>query len=679
MDLKRARDTSHKKEHSFIFIHNQSNTGGDLDPSTQKIPLGQAGDANAMCLGNQHDIVVTTLPIDPAYLHYWTSVLHLTVPQIFTPKKFTTDLVQSVVDCQDELVKFVKDKQKEGIVNEDLILSVFEADDRDIALLSTLQKAGLENLTSECNYELLSLGNKDGFRSFCKQNKITQLPGDNFKTIEEVEHFVDQQHKASQTVVIKSPHGIGGGGQIRLRPPHPDTSSTTSSTSSTTWQDEVKEWLKKEKAVAAEQFAEAPERELVVDIYIDPTDAQHTAVVFDQLVKNDNSTSGMSYYGAKYPSTAKRPSQKILAQVESTVAPSLQSAGYRGPAGIDVLWNPLHFMELNMRTDAITYVKHLSDRVGKNLYKTEPGKTAFMSLVNLPLPPSKTLETIMKENSSAITMKDDGIFVFSNPNRQRWGFFDVVAISPLNLSSAEQVMKRGLTEIWGEEQATAFLKAMYVPHPQIIPEVGGEMPYLVTIPKQYYDDVTKTWPVILFLHGMDERGEDLSAIKEHGIPKVTMKDEEFGFIGICPQLPADKEVWDVAPLTQILDQVTEEFRVDKSRQYLTGMSMGGHGVWAMALADPSRYAAIAPICGDAHEDTHLMPSLKDLPVWAFHGTNDPIVPFKDTVAMVDHLVATGNTSVKFTKYQGGEHDAWTETYDNPALYKWFLEHKRKDN
>jgi hypothetical protein len=146
-----------------------------------------------------------------------------------------------------------------------------------------------------------------------------------------------------------------------------------------------------------------------------------------------------------------------MKEVEDTVAPALSKCGYRGPAGVDVLWNPLHFMELNMRTDAITYVKHLAgecqsdisdvslrvtDRLGKNLYKSEPGTTAFMSLVNLPL--DLPLDDVITRHRDVLEKKEDGIFAFSNPNRQRWGFYDVVAVSPNDRQTAEAVMRRGL-------------------------------------------------------------------------------------------------------------------------------------------------------------------------------------------------------------------------------------------
>jgi hypothetical protein len=462
IDLNQARNTSHEKGHSFLFIHNQSNTGGEPDAETKTVPIGQAGDANAILLGNKHDVLVTSLPIDKKYLEYWSQILQLSIPQIFTPKKFTTDLVQSVTDCKEELVEFIKQKQKEGIVKKDLILSIFEADERDVELLETLQKAGLkEDLTSECNYNLLSLGNKDGFREFCRTNNIIQLPGGTFKTIEEVEKFLKEQHAQGHTVVIKSPHGIGGGGQLRLRPPQ------KGETLSDDWRAVITEWIKKEKAVEAEQFADSAESEHVVDIYLDPTGEHHTAVMFDQLVRNDDLSAGMAYFGAKYPSAKKEAMETIMKHVENSVAPSLQKAGYRGPAGVDVLWKPLHFMELNMRTDAITYVKHLTDRLGKNLYGITPGSTAFMALVNLPL--SLSFAELLAKHADDLRKHDDGIFALSNPNRQRWGFYDVVAISPKGRDQAEVVMMRGLKAIWGEAKAAEFMKAIYQPHPQFIP------------------------------------------------------------------------------------------------------------------------------------------------------------------------------------------------------------------
>jgi len=455
----------HERPISHIFIHNQSSEEGDKDPDTHTVPLGQAADANAICLATKHDILVTSLAIDQNYLDYFTKILRISVPNIFVAKKFNTNLLQSVIDSKDELVAFIKEKQEQGIVKKKLQMSVFEADERDIELLAALQNAGLgDSLTSECNYDLLELGSKDGFRSFCSKHEITQLPGGTFKSVEELEQFILKQHEEGHTVVVKSIHGIGGGGQMRLRPSSTDEGEKLKKEEKET----IEKWIRTNKAVEAEQFAESPESEHVVDIFIDPSENHHNAVLFDQIVKSNDDSAGMAYYGAKYPSKNEEAKNTIMQQVDSVIAPRLHEAGYRGPAGIDVLWKPLHFMELNMRTDAITYIKHLTDRVGYHLYNSEPGTTAFMTLVNLELPLS--LSELLSKHRDVFEKKEDGIFALTNPNKQRWNFFDVVAISPHDLATAEKIMNRSLVAIWGEQKGNEILNKIYHPHPRLIPE-----------------------------------------------------------------------------------------------------------------------------------------------------------------------------------------------------------------
>src|SRR5262249_12520812 len=116
------------------------------------------------------------------------------------------------------------------------------------------------------------------------------------------------------------------------------------------------------------------------------------------------------------------------------------------------------------------------------------------------------------------------------------------------------------------------------------------------------------------------------------------------------------------------------YRVDKDRIYVTGLSMGGYGTWALATAYPKRFAAIAPICGggDPSEDKRL----KDIPIWVFHRAQDRGVPLRASQAMVDAIKKAGGNP-KFTVYEDADHDSWTETYNNPKLYEWLLKHKRK--
>ena len=122
-----------------------------------------------------------------------------------------------------------------------------------------------------------------------------------------------------------------------------------------------------------------------------------------------------------------------------------------------------------------------------------------------------------------------------------------------------------------------------------------------------------------------------------------------------------------------LDEIVSRYRIDEDRIYLTGLSMGGYGTWALAIAYPDRFAAIAPICGGGRADQ--VARISHVPTWVFHGALDSGVPLSRSVTMVDALKkAEGN--VKFTIYPNAKHDSWTETYNNPELYGWFLEQKR---
>lgn len=126
-------------------------------------------------------------------------------------------------------------------------------------------------------------------------------------------------------------------------------------------------------------------------------------------------------------------------------------------------------------------------------------------------------------------------------------------------------------------------------------------------------------------------------------------------------------------LIALLDDVSAAHAVDPDRVYLTGLSMGGYGTWETAIRNPDRFAAIAPICGGGSR--HQARRLKDVPTWVFHGDKDEAVPVGASIEMVDALKAAGG-DVQFTRYPEAEHDSWTETYNNPKLYEWFLSHTR---
>ena len=202
-----------------------------------------------------------------------------------------------------------------------------------------------------------------------------------------------------------------------------------------------------------------------------------------------------------------------------------------------------------------------------------------------------------------------------------------------------------------------------------------KMNYLLYLPDDY-EKSDKAYPLMLFLHGAGESGQGLERVKVHGPPKRIAGGKSFPFIVVSPQSPGGG--WSPVVLNALLDEIEAKYRVDKSRVYLTGLSMGGGGTWTLAAAHPERFAAIAPVCGAfrAPEGSKAAAErIKGIPVWVFHGAKDTTVPIARSEEMVKALKEAG-ADVQFTVYPDAGHDSWTETYDNPKLYEWFLSHKK---
>lgn len=209
----------------------------------------------------------------------------------------------------------------------------------------------------------------------------------------------------------------------------------------------------------------------------------------------------------------------------------------------------------------------------------------------------------------------------------------------------------------------------------ITKQVG--LSFLLSLPKDYEENDRVAYPLVLFLHGMGERGEDLNLVKKHGPPKLA-EERDFPFILVAPQCPIDIErysTWHLYmdDLNALIDEIIAQYRVDKQRIYVTGLSMGGYGTWDLAKRYPEKFAAAAPICGGG--STKQIEKLKNVPVWAFHGAKDEVVPVEESVRMVDALSEVGG-NVRLTVYPDANHDSWTETYNNPDFYKWLLSHKK---
>lgn len=201
--------------------------------------------------------------------------------------------------------------------------------------------------------------------------------------------------------------------------------------------------------------------------------------------------------------------------------------------------------------------------------------------------------------------------------------------------------------------------------------VSARLRYLLALPEGYGDD-DRRWPLLVFLHGAGESGDDLSKVKAHGPPKLLAAGtRSFPCIVVSPQSPG--RGWNPDFLLALIDDVCREQRVDEERIWLTGLSMGGFGTWSVAAARPERFAAIVPICGGGNPRD--AGKLVGLPTWVFHGAKDAVVPLAASQTMVDAVREQGGEP-KFTVYPDAGHDSWTATYDDPALWDWLFEQRR---
>lgn len=222
----------------------------------------------------------------------------------------------------------------------------------------------------------------------------------------------------------------------------------------------------------------------------------------------------------------------------------------------------------------------------------------------------------------------------------------------------------------------------------------GSYPYLISLPSGYKDQPEQRWPLLLFLHGAGHRGNNLWQLTTLGPPKLVEQgaglsnDERAAahelttkFIVISPQCAQDSG-WEEKRLLALLDQVQSQWRIDPSRVYATGASMGGGGTWLLATRHPARFAAVGVVCGRgvASEVTDARgkrrEALRSLGVWAFHNDRDPTMPLQTSQNMINAFKAIDAPDVQFTIYPGTRHDSWTKTYANVEFYSWLLRHER---
>lgn len=203
--------------------------------------------------------------------------------------------------------------------------------------------------------------------------------------------------------------------------------------------------------------------------------------------------------------------------------------------------------------------------------------------------------------------------------------------------------------------------------------------YLSYLPKDYDADAVRKWPLVIYLHGGSDRGTDLKRLYSSGIPDQVYRGREFPFIMLAPQCPEhlrwSTEDW----FESFYKEATARYRIDADRVYLTGPSLGGSGTWYIAVRYPETFAAIAPMSGfTSHLDfiDKNIDKLLDMPVWAFHGKLDTVVPFEETERIVRRLEGR-NRNLKFSAEPDLDHGIHWQVYPGREIYDWFLRHDRR--
>jgi predicted peptidase len=203
--------------------------------------------------------------------------------------------------------------------------------------------------------------------------------------------------------------------------------------------------------------------------------------------------------------------------------------------------------------------------------------------------------------------------------------------------------------------------------------------YLLYLPGRYGQDPQQQWPLVLYLHGSDVWGNDPEELVASGLPRLLTSTLDFPAIVLSPQVPTDTVWWgaELDIVSALLDQVQANHAVDAKRIYLTGLSAGGFGAWALAMREPQRFAAIVPVAGGWNSENDTVPRnicvIKTVPIWVFHGAQDDIVLPKKAQLMVNALKKCG-VDVRFTLYPDANHrESFERAYDDPELYAWMFD------
>jgi predicted peptidase len=222
------------------------------------------------------------------------------------------------------------------------------------------------------------------------------------------------------------------------------------------------------------------------------------------------------------------------------------------------------------------------------------------------------------------------------------------------------------------------------------------MPYRLLTPKTLSPG--SAYPLVLFFHGSGERGDDNQKQLQHAVGRFATPDSrgEYPCFVVAPQCPTlldnQQTMWTgerermrlmklapeaAAPLRtalELLIAIQEKFPIDADRIYVTGISMGGFAVWEALIRCPQKFGAAIPVCGGG--DVGHADRIKDISIWAFHGSEDPTVPVERSRSMIEMIEKAGGHP-RYTEYRGVGHNSWDRAFAEPELLSWLFAQKRR--
>lgn len=436
----------------LLGIHSQSNRTVDQPLCFENNSAEQAFAGRVVCLEN---MIAYGVPvhIEPWYKYYLKQYLNISLPPEVVPGISGVNLSRSISSDPEAIKKIAAIAGSRS-----LALSTFDYTPSEDHLLQALQKAGV-NIIPELNPVVSAqLGSKAGFRTWCQQEGLPQVPGGIFNTMEGdsgLLKFTVNALKKGQGIIFKDPFGTAGVGLEILCGEEALTSQLI-----TKWQSVMKNG-----AVVAEYFSPNG-GEHVIQVYIDPFTKEATILgPYDQIVTREEN--GLAFYGSSYPMADTQVAEKLVNLVKTKIIPALLKAGYTGPAGFDVLSNPLpgyefHLMELNARWDAIAYAKKMVDQVLSRTYPhMDPNTVNFLLFTGLSHQ-SRSFQEFIGNNQSLLMPKERGTVIFTNPLRHACGQFDVIALSFDDHAAARNIMFQALETMWDKPHADDFFGRIYL-------------------------------------------------------------------------------------------------------------------------------------------------------------------------------------------------------------------------